>query len=205
MEPAGAAVAEQPLELALLEHAEAARKIERPIDDAKRRFHGSMLGRKEPQQPVRPDPAFGPVSGDRFDVRPHRLEIHRDLGYAMLHLRVIDHRPRQRNRRFRLQLLNEHLAGPQPDRVVDVRKIDERPGEKPGDKHVSAGRAGREHARDVFVGHKRAFEYGVVAACRTHPHHVPRLLDRVAFRVARQKEVDNLWRLRIARVHGVPA
>ena len=94
MEPAGAAVAEQPLELALLEHAEAARKIERPIDDVERRFHSPMLDRKEPHQPVRPDPAFGPVGGDRFDVWPHRLEIHRDLGDAVLHFRVVDHRSR---------------------------------------------------------------------------------------------------------------
>jgi len=43
MKPAGAAVAEQPFELTFLEHPEAARKIERPIDDAEGRFHGPML------------------------------------------------------------------------------------------------------------------------------------------------------------------
>ena len=48
MEPAGAAVAKQPLEFAFLEHAEAARKIERPIDDAERRFHCPMFDRKKP-------------------------------------------------------------------------------------------------------------------------------------------------------------
>jgi len=34
MEAAGAAIAEQPFELALLEHAEATRQVERAIDDA---------------------------------------------------------------------------------------------------------------------------------------------------------------------------
>ena len=164
-----------------------------------------MLDRKEPHQPVRSDPAFRPVGGDRFDVRPHPLEIHRDLGDAVLHLRVVDHWPRQRNGRFRLQLLDQHLAGPQADRVVDVRKVDERPGEKPDDEHIGAGRARGDHAPDVLIGHKRAFEHCVVAARRAHPHHVPRFFDRVAFGVARQKEVDNLRRLWIARVHGVPA
>src|SRR2546423_7354685 len=91
-DPAGAAVAEQPLELALVEHAEAARKIERPIDDAECRFYRPMLDRKEPYQPIRPDPTFGPVGSDRFNMRPHCLEIHRDLGDAMLHLRVVNHR-----------------------------------------------------------------------------------------------------------------
>src|SRR5439155_12643920 len=56
MEPPSARVAEQPLELALLEHPEAARQIERAIDDAERGFDGSMLARHDPQEPVGSDP-----------------------------------------------------------------------------------------------------------------------------------------------------
>ena len=123
----------------------------------------------------------------------------------MLHLGVVDHRPRQRNGRFRLQLFDEHLAGPQADPVIDVRKVDQRPREKSSNEHVGSGGARGDHAWDVLVGHKRSVEHRVVASCSAHPHHIPRFFDRVAFRVPCQKEVDNLPRFRIARVHGVSA
>ena len=53
MEPAGARVAEQPLELALLEHAEAAREIERAVGDAERRLDRVILHRDDAQRTSR--------------------------------------------------------------------------------------------------------------------------------------------------------
>src|SRR5258708_38891231 len=70
METAGAAIAEQPLQLALLEHPEAAREIERAIDDAERRFRRPVLEGDDAQEPVRPDAPFGPIVRHRLDVRP---------------------------------------------------------------------------------------------------------------------------------------
>src|SRR5206468_10867205 len=58
MEAARARIAEQPLELALLEHAEAAREIERAIGDAERGFDRPVLQRHDSQEPVRSDPSF---------------------------------------------------------------------------------------------------------------------------------------------------
>ena len=63
MEAACAAIAEEPLELALLEHAEAAREIERAVGNAERRFDRTMLHRHQPRKPVRTDAAGGPVGG----------------------------------------------------------------------------------------------------------------------------------------------
>ena len=203
MKATRAAVAEQPLELALLEHPESAGQIERAIGNPERGFDRAVLHRDQPQEPVGPDAAFAPVGRDRFDVRTHRFEIHRDLGDAMLHLRVIRHRPRQRDRPFGLELLDDELAHAQRQAVVDVRKPGEPPREKSEDEHVDAGDAGRDHARDVLVRHERALEERVVAARRAHAHHVPRFLDREARRVAREEAVDDLWILGIARVEPV--
>ena len=205
MEAAGAAITEQPLELALLEHPEAAGQIERAIGNPERGFDGAMLHRDQPQEPVGPDAAFAPVARDRFDMRPHCFEIHRDLGDAVLHLRMIRHRPRQRDRPLRLELIDDELAHAEREAVVDVRERGQRPGEKPEDEHVGAGDAGRDHARDVLVRDERAFEHGVVAARRAHAHDVPCVLDRVAFRLTRHEKVNDFQRVRIARVHGVPA
>ena len=71
MEPAGARVAEQPLELALLEHAEAARQIERAIRHAERALQPTLCFiATDLEEPVRADAPFRPVAARRFDVRP---------------------------------------------------------------------------------------------------------------------------------------
>lgn len=67
MEASRAAVAEQPFELALLEHAEAAGQIESAAEGA---FDGVVLHRDQPQEPVRAGGAIGPGARDRVDVRP---------------------------------------------------------------------------------------------------------------------------------------
>src|SRR5258708_36881385 len=51
MEPPGAAVAEQPLQLALLEHPESAGEIQRAIDDAEGGFYGAMPRRPHVEEP----------------------------------------------------------------------------------------------------------------------------------------------------------
>ena len=86
-----------------------------------------------------------------------------------------------------------------------LREADERPREEAEDEVVDAGGAGGDDARDVLVGHERALEHRVVAARRAHAEHVPRVLDRVALRVARHEAVDDLRRRRVAHVHPVHA
>src|SRR6185503_12900897 len=131
-------VAEQPLELALLEHAEAAGEIQRAVGHAEGGLHHLVLHREDLDEPVGADAPRHPVASNGLDVRPHRLDVHRDLRHPVLHLGVIDHRPRQRDGRLRLQLLDEHLADAHREAVVDVGEPDERPRQEAGDEVVDA-------------------------------------------------------------------
>src|SRR5437016_3425274 len=68
-------IAEQPLELALLEHAEAARQIQRAVGDAECRVNHLVLDRENLYEPVRADAPFGPIAADGFDVRTHCFDV----------------------------------------------------------------------------------------------------------------------------------
>jgi len=93
VEPAGAAIAEQPLELALLEHPESAREIEGAIDDPERAFDGVILGGNDLHRPVGMLHAVRPVARDRVEMGSDCLELQDDFSDAVLDLRVIRHRP----------------------------------------------------------------------------------------------------------------
>jgi hypothetical protein len=63
----------------------------------------------------------------RVDVGTDRLELKGDLRDAVLDFRVVRHGPRQRDRGLRLQLLDDDVARPLADRVVNVREPHEAP------------------------------------------------------------------------------
>ena len=136
-------------------------------------------------------------------MRADGLHLDYQLGDAVLDFRVIRHRSGQADRFLRLQVLDDQLAHPRGEAVIDVAKVDERPREEAQHEHVDAGGAGRNDGRDVLVGHERAVEDRVVAARRAHAQHVPGVLDGVAAGRARHERMDDFRRVRIAGIQTV--
>jgi cardiolipin synthase len=96
MESPGSGVAEQALELALLEHAEAAGQIHGRVHDLPCARHRVVFGRHDLDRPRHAVvDAVGPVLRDFFELRPDGFEPERHFRHAVLHFRVIRHRSRQ--------------------------------------------------------------------------------------------------------------
>ena len=130
MEASGARVAEQALELALLEHSEPTRDFERGVDNLPGALDRAVFCGHDLDRPCHPVIDAGrPVTRHCFELGVDRFELHHHLGDLMLDVGVVGHRTCQPQRSLCFDLFDGQVEGPLREPIVDVAEVDERPRE----------------------------------------------------------------------------